>query len=39
VYYWPFKSDLPSQQQTTSLLMLLPQDSDNDIIHILLKVK
>jgi len=38
-YYWTFKSDPPSQQQTAALLMLLPQHSDNDIIHILLKIK
>jgi len=35
-YYWPFKSDLPSQQHTA---ILLPQYSDNDIIHGLLKIK
>ena len=38
-YYRPFKSDPPSQQQKAALLILLPQYSDNDIIHILLKIK
>jgi len=38
-YYWPFISDLTSQQQTAALLILLPEYSHNDVIHILLKVK
>ena len=37
-YYWPFKFDLPSQQKTAGLLILLPQYSDNDITHVLLKI-
>jgi len=36
--YWPFKSDLPSQQQTDALLILLPQYCDNEIIHMLQKI-
>ena len=37
-YYWPFKSDPPSQQQTAALLSLLPKYCGNDTIHILLNI-
>ena len=37
-YFLPLKSDLPSQQQTVVLLILLPQCS-SDIIQVLMKIK